>query len=376
MRSDRILKKTEEILPWAINLREWFHRYPELAFEEYQTARFIEKVLTEERIPYSKVGETGIVAVIRGGQNEAAGTIAIRTDMDALPIKEDTGIAYQSRNSNMHACGHDLHMAMVLGAGKILNQNRERLKGTVILIFQPAEEIGRGAQRIIASGKLQHVDAILALHMNPQEKTGIFHTGYGARTSSGCCMEILLEGSEHVVLEAAAGLVSLIEEEMPRLIKTEQPYAFSPTVIENPDEHHIRVSYDGRVFSDDDARQIEQITRKAVSKIETLYPVNAQTQVIRIGGCVTNHDESVKRTIQVLSDLFGADAVKITGPAMFGEDFRCYSSVTDQLVFSMLGGADGSMEYPLHNSKVEFSNQALRYGIAYYLGYIEAYFNR
>lgn len=375
MNRESILKEAKEIFPYAVKIREQLHKNPELSFQEYRTALVIEQELTAEKIPYTKVGKTGIVAVIEGLDAKLAGTIALRTDMDALSIREETNLPFQSNNGNMHACGHDLHMAMVLAAAKVMNRRKESLRGNVKLIFQPAEEIGQGARAIIDSGEIQDADTILALHMNPQEKVGFFHTGYGARTSAGCCIDLILEGSKEVLVLAAAQLINSISKGMPELFKTEYPYAFSPTVVGSTDENHFRISYDGRIFTAEDSRNMEGITRNLASAVEEIYPVKISIQVKRIGDCVQNHGESVDQAVKVVSELFGEASVKITPPAMFGEDFRCYSEITKKLVFSTLGGSVGTTEYPLHSSRVEFSNDAMLYGIAYYLGYIEVFFD-
>lgn len=374
MNRERILYEAKEILPYAIRLREQFHRNPELSFKEYETSRIIEQELQAEGILYNKVGMTGIVAVIQGCESENAGTIALRTDMDALPIREETGEVFASCNANMHACGHDLHMAMVMAAGKQINQRKDELKGKVKLIFQPAEEIGQGAKAMVCSGLLGDVDTMLALHMNPQEEVGIFHTGYGARTSSGCCIEISLEGSKEALFPAAAQLIRIIADGMPKRVQTQYSYTFSPTIVRMVDETHLKIFYDGRVFSTEDSAQIEEYARNTAVTITGMYPVSASVQVERMEGSVKNHSSSVDRAVHVAAGLFGKESVKITAPAMFGEDFRCYSKVTDKLVFSLLGGACGTKEYTLHNCKVRFSNRAMQYGIAYYLGYIEDYF--
>lgn len=373
MNREVILQDTKEILPYAVRLREQLHRNPELSFREYETSKIIEGELRDAGIPYHKVG-TGIVATIQGRGSEAAGTIGIRADMDALPMKEESGEAFASSNGNMHACGHDLHMAMVMAAGKLLHRKKDKLQGTVKLIFQPAEEIGQGAEKMIRSGLLEGIDTILALHMDPQEDVGILQTGYGARTTSGCCVELELSGSQEMLFPAVAQAIHLIAGRMAMCVKTTCPYTLSPTVVRMPDANHLKLFYDGRVFCPEDSRQIETYVRDTAYEVSRVYPVNISVGVERVGGTVENHSDSVDRAVHTFSGLFGQESVRITGPAMFGEDFRCYAEVADKLVFSLLGGGCGEKEYPLHNCKVRFSNSAIEYGIAFYLGYIEEYF--
>jgi amidohydrolase len=366
MEREAIRKAVEEIYPYAVRLREQFHRNPELSFEEYKTAEIIEKELRNAGIPYRKAGETGIVAVIRGnGQKKT--TIALRTDMDGLPIEEESGEQFSSRNGKMHACGHDLHMAMVLAAGKILQNQKEQLPCDVKLIFQPAEEIGKGAEAIMESGLIQDVDTIYALHMNPQAKTGTFQTGYGARTSQGLFAMIDLETSGNNAIWVLAEFIAQIAEQMPLRMMAEKPYTFSPTIVRTEDPNHVRLFYDGRLFDPKDGERMENIVKSIAREVEDRYSVRIGVRLERIGGSVQNHRDRVDQAIQVIEDLFGETAVQLTEPAMFGEDFRCYSAITDKLVFSMLGGARATQEYPLHNCKVRFDHKAMKYGIAYYV---------
>ena len=135
----------KEYQPYLIELRRWFHAHPEIAEKEFETSRKIKEELTKYGISWRPCGlETGILATIEGAK--PGKTILLRADMDALPVTEDTGLPYASRNPGfMHACGHDCHTASLLTTARLLNDHRSELCGTVKLAFQPAEEIGTGA---------------------------------------------------------------------------------------------------------------------------------------------------------------------------------------------------------------------------------------
>ncbi|MEO1131651.1 MAG: amidohydrolase, partial [Cyanobacteria bacterium J06639_1] len=160
---DRVRTLQSHLVEW----RRQIHQYPELGFQERETAQLVAKHLDEWGIDYrAEVAHTGIVATIPGSL--PGRTLAIRADMDALPIQEDNEVEYRSRRDClMHACGHDGHTAIALGTAKLLQENRDRLKGTVKIIFQPAEERPGGAKPMIAEGALQNpdVDAIVGLHL-------------------------------------------------------------------------------------------------------------------------------------------------------------------------------------------------------------------
>ena len=151
----------EEIVRWRRDL----HRIPELGFALHQTSSYVRSRLEEMGLPYRTAAETGVVALIEGSGRGP--TLAFRADMDALPVREETGLPFASTNNNMHACGHDAHTAMLLGTAKILLKYRSRLQGNVKLLFQPGEEGYGGAARMIADGCLEDppVDAAIGLHV-------------------------------------------------------------------------------------------------------------------------------------------------------------------------------------------------------------------
>lgn len=170
-----IQKKAEEIFPCVVEYRRILHQNPELAFEEYFTSEFVQKQLKELGIPYQNgVAKTGVVGMIEGKQSGK--TIALRADMDALPICEANNIDYKSKNEGkMHACGHDAHTASLLGTAQILNEIKEYLNGTIKLIFQPSEEkIPGGASVMIQEGVLKNPDvkSIFGQHVSPNIPTG------------------------------------------------------------------------------------------------------------------------------------------------------------------------------------------------------------
>ena len=158
-----------------IAIRRHLHENPELSFEEYNTCTYISGVLDEWGIENKKVADTGIVAIIKGSNPETK-TIALRGDIDGLPITENTNLSFSSKNKGvMHACGHDIHTTCILGAAFILNNLKSEFEGTVKIIFQPGEEkLPGGATKIIASGELDNpkIDVIVGQHVYPEMEVG------------------------------------------------------------------------------------------------------------------------------------------------------------------------------------------------------------
>jgi amidohydrolase len=168
-----------ELGEYVTNLRRYFHQNPELSLKEFNTSKRIIKELEAIGVPYYTICETGVVATIQGKKGK---TVALRADIDALPIKEKNEVSYKSKNSGvMHACGHDAHTAMLLGAVKILNENKEDINGCIKVIFQPAEETSEATKEIIASGFLDNVDSIFAIHVMTDLPTGKISVESGPR---------------------------------------------------------------------------------------------------------------------------------------------------------------------------------------------------
>jgi len=161
-----VLLKAKAIQDWVVNLRRDFHRHPEDSLKEFRTSKIISEELNKMGLKVDYIGETGVVGILQGAFKGKV--IGLRADMDALPVTEDTGLEFSSQNPGfMHACGHDAHISMLLGAAKILSAMKDQLKGTVKFIFQPAEEIGQGAKNMIIGGVLKNpdIDFIFGMHI-------------------------------------------------------------------------------------------------------------------------------------------------------------------------------------------------------------------
>lgn len=191
-----VLSSAEKIKDWLIKVRRDFHMYPELGMQEFRTSEKIVEYLDEMGIEYKKgITNTGIVGIIRG--KKEGKTVALRADMDALPIDEKNEVVYKSKiEGRMHACGHDAHMAIVLGAAKILNKMKNDLKGNVKLFFQPAEETVGGAKLMIEEGVMKEpkVDAVFGLHVAPEISVGKIGIRYGKMNASSYSMKIIIHG--------------------------------------------------------------------------------------------------------------------------------------------------------------------------------------
>ena len=191
----RIKDIATKISPRLLEIRRHIHSHPELSGQEYQTAAFVAGVLSSTGIHVEEgVGKTGVIGELEGNGNSKR-TLAIRTDMDALPIQERTGLDFASRNEGiMHACGHDIHTTVGLGTAMILAEMTQHLSGNVRFLFQPAEEIAQGANWMVQDGAMNDVSAILGVHVFPSIAGGSIGLRYGALTAAADELEIIILG--------------------------------------------------------------------------------------------------------------------------------------------------------------------------------------
>lgn len=197
MRTDGIVLKINEDRDSIIELRRWFHAHPEPSFKEVKTSNKIKQELDKLQIPYKTVGKTGVIGIINGEIYETNNTpvIALRADIDALEIEEKNEVEYKSINKGlMHACGHDAHISALLEAAKILNEQKEELPAVVKLIFQPAEEVGKGAPLIKESGLINDVNAFFGIHVISEIELGKISIGKGLIMAGSNSLKIVVKG--------------------------------------------------------------------------------------------------------------------------------------------------------------------------------------
>jgi amidohydrolase len=366
----------ESILPEIIEFRHELHQHPETRFEEVWTSERIAKQLNAWGISHQTglAKGTGIVASIEGKPGK---TIALRTDIDGLEVKEATGLPYASRIPNlMHACGHDGHMANLLGVARVLLEYHESLQGTVRLLFQPGEEQGGGARHMIADGALEGVDAIFGLHGWPQLETGKIAVKSGALMASADFFRVHIEGKGCHGADPASGidpvlvaahlttaLQSIVSREMdprkPAVLTVGHIDAGSTTNI-IPDtallEGTIR-SFDGAT----DALLRESIERIAGNTAQAFRASARVTFGEKPYPALINDEAMTQLLVDSASKTIGDENVVIlTEPSMVAEDFACYLEEVPGAFF-FLGMANNTDEAypPLHSPFYDFNDKAL-----------------
>jgi amidohydrolase len=191
---EKILQRARALKQKIVDLRRDFHQHPELGLQAFDTAKKVERFLKELGVATRRlVNGAGVVGHLKG--EKPGKTIALRADMDALPIQEESDVSYRSQIAGvMHACGHDAHTAMLLGSAMILCERKKELTGDVVFVFQPAEEIGEGAKKMVEEGAIDGVDSIIGIHVNSSLDSGTLGYRYGSMMAAGDFFDVKIRG--------------------------------------------------------------------------------------------------------------------------------------------------------------------------------------
>lgn len=345
----------------------WFHEHPELPYQEYRTTAKIAELLKTTGAEILETDlETGLIAVIRGKEEGPA--IALRSDIDALPIEEETDLEYKSRNPGvMHACGHDFHITSLLGAADILARRKDEIKGRIYLIFQPAEEAPGGAKKVLQTGVLKDVREYFAIHTSPDHMPGTVGIRKGAVMASVDRFQIHVNGKgSHAghpdqgidPIVAAAAIVQNVQTIVSRNIEPFSPGLVSITHIEGGNTWNVipqTVYMEGTVrsLSPDVRIQIKKRLDEIAVHTAAAYGAEAVTEWYEGPPAVINDEELIK-TAERAAETAGLIA-EDTQPSLAGEDFSYYLENARGVFVRMgTGGA-----YPNHHPKFTVSCDAL-----------------
>lgn len=367
-----------EIDPMAATLAEWrrdFHRHPELAFEERRTSAVIRAFLEFLGIEVGTCGRTGLRGVLRGGR--PGRTVALRADMDALPVAEIAGHDYQSQNPGvMHACGHDGHMAILMGAAKVLAARRDTLPGSVVFLFQPAEENPPGgAALMIEDGALDGVDGIFGLHLWQPLPSGIVGLRAGALMAQADEFEVVVQGrgghasQPNVTVDpvvVASHVVVVAQTIVSRFTNPLEPVVVSFTTVHGGRIHNIipdEVTMTGTVRTLDPGTQLAVKQRLAEVCEATCRLFGATAAFTYKEGYppVINDAASVDLVRRVAALELGGDSVRTIAPVMGGEDFAYYLQRVPG-AFALLGMGD-NQPHPHHNARFDIDETVLPLGV-------------
>jgi amidohydrolase len=375
----KIRSIVETLAPRLIEIRRHIHAHPELSGEEHQTAAYIAGVLSAAGLQTQEsVGKTGVVGELTGTGTDGR-LLAIRTDMDALPIVERTGLAFSSRNEGvMHACGHDVHTTVGLGTAMVLAQLGEELPGKMRFIFQPAEEIAQGAAWMVDDGAMQGVDSIFSLHVFPSIPAGSIGIRYGALTAAADDLEITILGESghgarpHEAIDAiwiASQVITGLQQAISRTQNPLRPIVLTIGKISGGRAHNIiadRVVMTGTVRSlhlDTHATLpawIEQIT----TDICRTYGAKCQVDYRRGVPSVQNDMVLTQILESAARAACGSDRVQILPePSLGAEDFSVYLQHAPGSMFRLGVGVAEGKNHPLHHPQFMVDEQAIVTGV-------------
>lgn len=388
------LRMAQQLQNKLVMHRHHLHAIPELDLSLPRTAAYVKEALESMGLKPAPVGESGLTVTI-GGQHGGK-VVLIRADMDALPIQEETELSYASLNGNMHACGHDMHTSMLLGAAEILKADEGRLRGTVKLMFQPGEETLHGAKMMLENGILDHpkVDAAMMLHVltgmpMPMGQFVVPEDG-GAISASSDWFEIIIRGRgshgampEAAVdpLNVAAHLHLALQGILSREISPIDHAVLTIGVMEGGSTNNVipdmaRMKGSVRTFNAALRDKMETRIRDISAGIGETF--QAKVEVIYTRGCPeVKTDSGLNRQMRkTIANTFGENAfIGITqlvpgGKLMGSEDFAFVSqAVPSTAVFLNAGNTEEGYGYPVHHPKTMFSDEVLHRGAAAYAAF-------
>mgnify|MGYP001296525642 FL=1 len=370
-----------EIHPQLIEWRRHLHQYPELSFQEHNTSKFISKALQTYEIPHTTgIAQTGIVALIEGN-NPSSRCVALRADMDALPILEKNSFDFISKNKGvMHACGHDFHTSNLLGAAIILQAIRERFEGTIKLIFQPSEEkIPSGAPAMIDAGVLENpkVEAIFGMHVSPELPTGTFGFRGGQFMASADEIYLTVKGKgghaafPHTLIDPVLVAAQILVNLQQVISRRKPPFeagvlsfgkleALGATNI-IPDE--VKIAGTFRAMNEDFRLKshtlIKQIAEETAQASGAFCEVN-----ILIGYPFLHNDESLTEQSKQRAKVFN-DHIQVLDvpPRMGAEDFAYYSQKVPACFIRIgTGNEEKGSTNGLHSPNFNVDDEALLHG--------------
>jgi amidohydrolase len=378
------LIKANEIKDELIDLRRDFHRNPELGFELYRTSQKVREFLEREGIDYKVVAETGIVATIKGeGVGERAKTIAIRGDMDALPLCDKKNTLYSSKNiGKMHACGHDAHTTMVLGAAKILNSLKNQLNGNVKLLFEPAEETVGGARLMIEEGALENpkVDAVIGCHVDEGLPVGTIGIKSGVVYAASNPFKITIYGkgahgaSPHKAVDPiviGSNVILALQTLVSREVNPTSPAVvtigtFNGGTAQNIIPEEVTITGIIRTMKLEDREYFKSRLKEIVQGIVATFRGTCEIQIDESYPCLYNDDRMYKFFEKVANSTLGDENVTVVTEPTMGVESFAYFSLEKPAMFYWLGcgNKERGIIHPAHSSMFDIDENCISLGVA------------
>jgi len=376
----RVLEEAKAMKAWLVEKRRWLHRHPEPGLEERETADYIQAVLAELGIPSSRSG-TAVIGLVEGKPGPR--TVAIRADIDALPIEELRQSDYRSEKPGMmHACGHDAHAAILLGAARWLSEHRADFAGKVKLLFQPAEETVGGAKTMVKEGCLEdpHVDAVIGLHVMPYLAVGEVELKKGALCGCSTTLDIQVRGKgghgayPETGIDAvliAANLVTALDSLVARAVSPLDHAVLGVGTIQGGSRSNIiaeEVSMKAtlRAALTPTRDLLIEKARALVEGIPAAFGGRGSMEVSYGYEALINHDAVVDILAQTAEDILGKSSIRWKEkPSMGVEDFSFFIKDRPGAFFHLgCGNPAAGIDAALHSSTFDIDEDCLPLGVA------------
>lgn len=381
-----VIRKIEDFATELTEIRQDFHAHPELGFEEVRTSGIVAEKLRSYGVDelHEGLAGTGVVALIKG-KGDSNRRVGLRADMDALPIEETSGVSYTSTNTGrMHACGHDGHTTMLLGAARYLAETRD-FAGTVVLIFQPAEEGLGGARRMISDGLFEQFpcEEIYGMHNDPNSEPGVVTVTPGPAMAGASFFDITIKGTgSHAAMPhqskdpivIGTSLVQQLQGVVSRNTSPNKPIVLSVTTFNSGSAYNVipdtaTISGTIRYFHDEVSQMADTRIRELCAGMAQAYGIEIEVELRNVFDVLVNDEELSSAYIAAAADIVGEDKASIsTVQATGSEDFADMLKVIPG-AYCRVGHA-GSV--PLHNSAFVLDDAILPVGASIYARIVES----
>lgn len=379
-----IKKLAHEISEDVIQLRRHFHMHPESSLQEFETSKKIQEELAKLGVDYRVVSDTGVLATIHG--KEPGRTVLLRADMDALEVEEKNEHDYVSKNvGRMHACGHDGHTAMLLGAARLLQETKDQWNGTVVLCFQPAEEIAQGAKIMINEGNaLEGVDGAFAIHLWSDVPVGKVSVEEGPRMASADFFTLTVKGfSGHGSMPqqtidpvvVGSSIVMNLQPIVSREMNPLEPVVITVGTFNAGTRFNIipdKAVLTGtvRCFNKDIWNEIDQKIERVASHIAMAYRASVHLDYTKATPPTVNHPMASELARESVIKLLGEEGVTTMEKTPGGEDFAYFAdAVPSVLAFVGIRNEEKKANFPHHHECFQMDEDALEIGTALYVQY-------
>lgn len=386
---NNVLNKVKTIETYIIEIRRTIHENPELSGQEFNTQKKIMEELDKLGLEYKKAGNTSLIATLKGGKQGKI--VALRADIDALPIHEETNVEFKSKNPGvMHACGHDAHTAMLLGAAKILSEMKDDIPGEIRFFFQEAEETFSGAKKIIESGGMEGVNACFGMHGMPDLETGYINIQPGYRMAGSDTIFVKFEGvSGHAsvphlakdTIHPASTFVLDLQGIVTKNINSQNPLVLSVGRFDGGTKANVvakftQIEISMRYFDKKARETVHEAIKRHAKAIAEAYEIKANVRIEEGPPSLINDEELAKLASKSATTVFG-EGKNLDLPKYMGSEDMPFYFEHAKGVYAFIGYKNEDKEsiYFPHHEKFKIDEDYMKYGTAMHVQFALDFLN-